>query len=117
METTLAQICAEELGQAPDDITVVHGDTALVPEGVGAFASRGTVVGGNAVLFAARTVKEKLLDVAARRLEASPADLIMAPGRVTVRGSPAWSLNFAVLVTAVPGMQVGADGTVHSATL
>src|SRR2546427_10878770 len=46
METTLAQICAEELGQAPDDITVVHGDTALVPEGVGAFASRGTVVAG-----------------------------------------------------------------------
>src|SRR2546428_685353 len=88
METTLAQICAEELGQAPDDITVVHGDTALVPEGVGAFASRGTVVGGNAVLFAARTVKEKLLDVAARRLEASPADLILAPGRATVRGSP-----------------------------
>ena len=116
METTLAQICAEELGQAPDDITVVHGDTALVPEGVGAFASRGTVVGGNAVLFAARTVKEKLLDVAARRLEASPADLILAPGRVTVRGSPARSLTFADLVTAVPGIPGGADGPVLSAT-
>src|SRR5437016_5045989 len=33
METTLAQMCAEELGQAPDDITVVHGATALVPDG------------------------------------------------------------------------------------
>src|SRR3989442_3144983 len=116
METTLAQICAEELGQALDDITVVHGDTALVPEGVGAFASRGTVVGGTAVLFAARTVKEKLLDVAARRLEASPADLILTPGRVTVRGSPARSLTFADLVTAVPGIPGGADGAVLSAT-
>src|SRR5437867_9276976 len=67
METTLAQICAEGLGQAPDDITVVHGDTALVPEGVGAFASRGTVVGCNAVLFGPRTVKDKLLDVVAWR--------------------------------------------------
>src|SRR5205809_6291693 len=116
METTLGQVCAEELGQAPDDITVVHGDTALVPEGVGAFASRGTVVGGNAVLFAARTVKEKLLDVAARRLEAWAADLSLAPGRVTVRGSPARSIAFAELVASVPGIPGGADGPVPSAT-
>jgi carbon-monoxide dehydrogenase large subunit len=116
METTLAQICAEELGQALDDITVVHGDTALVPEGVGAFASRGTVVGGNAVLFAARTVKEKLLAVAARQLEVSPADLILAPGRVTVRGSPTRSLTFADLVTAASGIPGGADVPGFSAT-
>src|SRR5439155_26491003 len=55
METTLAQNCAEELGQGADDITVVHGSPALVQEGVGALASRGTVVGGNAAVFAART--------------------------------------------------------------
>src|SRR5947208_9286933 len=84
---------------------------------LGVYASRGTVVGGNSVLYAARTVKEKLLDVAARRLEASPADLILAPGRVTVRGSPARSLTFADLVTTVPGMPGGgADGPVLSAT-
>lgn len=116
METVLAQICAEELGQAPDDITVVHGDTALIPEGVGAFASRGAVVGGNAVLFAARTVKEKLLDLAARRLEASPADLVLGPGRVTMRGSPARSLPFADLVAAALGIPGGADGPVLSAS-
>jgi carbon-monoxide dehydrogenase large subunit len=117
METALAQICAEELGQSPDDITVVHGDTDVVPEGVGAFASRGTVVGGNAVFFAARAVKGKLLDLAARRLEAARADLVLGPGQVTVRGSPARGLSFTDLAAAaLPESASAADGPVLSAT-
>ncbi len=75
LETVLAQICAQELGLSMDDVTVGHGDTAEVPDGVGAWGSRATVVAGNAVLAAARTVKERLRERAARGLEAAKEDL------------------------------------------
>jgi len=100
METILAQICAEELRVAVDDVTVVHGDTDRVPYGIGAFASRGTVVAGSAVLLAARAVREKLLDSASRLLEAAPADLVLEAGRVSVRGVPARALGFRDLAAA-----------------
>lgn len=100
LETALAQICADALTLSPDDITVIHGDTALVPYGGGAFASRGAAVGGSAVLIAARAVKDKLLDLAARLLEASRDDLVLDRGRVAVRGAPARTLTFKELAAA-----------------
>ncbi len=100
METILAQICAEELNLSVDDVTVVHGDTDRVPYGIGAFASRGTVVAGSAVLLATRAVKEKLLDCAARLLEAAPADLVLDHRRVSVRGVPARTVTFTELAAA-----------------
>ena len=65
LETTLAQICAGELGLGIDDVTVVHGDTSLAPHSTGTFASRVTVMGGNAVLLAARKLREKVIRLAA----------------------------------------------------
>src|SRR5262249_46605287 len=69
METSLAQVCADELGVRFEDVTVRHGDTDLVPHGSGAFASRGAVLGSGAVQLAARDVRQKVLDAAARQLE------------------------------------------------
>jgi carbon-monoxide dehydrogenase large subunit len=88
IETVLAQICAQELGLAYEDVTVVHGDTAVVPEGVGAWGSRVTVVGGSATLVASGEVKRRLLELASRGLEASPEDLVVEAGAVWVRGAP-----------------------------
>ena len=65
LETTLAQICADELGLDIDDVTVVHGDTSLAPHSTGTFASRVTVMGGNAVLLASRKLREKVVRLAA----------------------------------------------------
>jgi len=65
METMLAQICAGELGLKVDEVAVVHGDTFLAPHGVGTFASRAAVMAGNAVLLAARKVREKVAKMAA----------------------------------------------------
>ena len=65
LETTLAQICADELGLDIDDVTVVHGDTSLAPHSTGTFASRVTVMGGNAVLLASRKLREKVIRLAA----------------------------------------------------
>ena len=73
IETTLAQVCADELGVAPEAITVVHGDSARMPFGVGGFASRGASVALPAAMEAARKVRAKIVRVAAGLLEAAPA--------------------------------------------
>jgi carbon-monoxide dehydrogenase large subunit len=86
VETVFAQLAADVLGVRYEDVTVRYGDTDALPDSVGAFGSRGTVVGGNAVVRAAERVREKILIVAARELEAHPADLELRDGAVHVRG-------------------------------
>ncbi len=87
-ETTFAQIVAEELGLPLDDIEVVHGDTGAISMGWGTYGSRTTVVGGAAIVLAARRVKEKAAKIAAHMLEAGEGDLVFEQGRFFVRGSP-----------------------------
>ena len=67
----MAQIAADELEVPPEAIEVMHTDTDLLPDGVGSWASRSTVVGGSAVMLAAKATAEKALRVAADLLEAS----------------------------------------------
>jgi carbon-monoxide dehydrogenase large subunit len=85
---------------APDDVTVVGGDTAAIPFGVGTFASRSTVVAGSAIVDAGRKVRDKLVRAAAALLEAREDDLEVAGGRVLVRGVPDRALPFARIVQA-----------------
>ncbi len=59
-ETTFAQIVADELGVDIDDVLVAHGDTSLVPYGIGTFGSRSTAVGGTAVYLALQELKAKI---------------------------------------------------------
>ena len=86
LKTALAQICAEQLGVEPDAITVVAGDTGAISLGLGAFASRQTVMAGSAVHVAAVAVREKTLKVAAEMLEVGTDDLELRDGRVEVKG-------------------------------
>jgi len=87
-ETSFAQIVADELGVELDDITVIHGDTAVVASGIGTFGSRATAVGGTAVLQAAQKVMEKAREIAAYLLEADPEDLVFSEGKFSVKGVP-----------------------------
>ncbi|MEK6600481.1 MAG: xanthine dehydrogenase family protein molybdopterin-binding subunit [Candidatus Binatota bacterium] len=87
-ETSFAQIVADEMGVGLDDITVIHGDTAVVASGIGTFGSRATAVGGTAVLQAAQKVMEKAREIAAHLLEADPGDLVFSEGRFSVKGVP-----------------------------
>ncbi|HEY3128483.1 MAG TPA: molybdopterin cofactor-binding domain-containing protein, partial [Acidobacteriota bacterium] len=87
-ETSFAQIVADELGIELDDITVIHGDTAAVPKGIGTFGSRATAVGGIAVYQSAQKVKEKARELASHLLEVDPDDLNFAEGRFSVKGVP-----------------------------
>ncbi|MGI9557207.1 MAG: xanthine dehydrogenase family protein molybdopterin-binding subunit [Solirubrobacterales bacterium] len=87
-QTTLAQICASELGVSVEDVRVVQGDTHSTPyDAAGSIGSRTAVVGGVAVMRASRQIRAKLLDLAAHMLEASSADLEIADGRVVVKGA------------------------------
>jgi aerobic carbon-monoxide dehydrogenase large subunit len=92
-ETSFAQIVADELGVELDDITVVHGDTATVPKGIGTFGSRATAVGGTAIYQSAQKVKEKAREIASHLLEVDPDDLNFAEGRFSVKGVPKQGLT------------------------
>ncbi len=85
--TALAQIVAEELGLRFDDVSVIHGDTDVVPWDIGAFASHTTYMGGRAAQMAAAELKKQLLERAAESLETSPVDLQIEKGAIRVRGS------------------------------
>ena len=77
-ETTFAQIAADELGVDIDDISVLHGDTAIVQYGIGTFGSRGTAIGGTALYFALQELKEKIKKYGAMLLESD--DVSFADG-------------------------------------
>ena len=90
--TTLAQIAAAELGARFDDVTVVAGDTALVPYGMGTGGSRVAANAGPAVARTAREVREKATRVAAEMLECAPQDIRVEDGLVHVAGLPTKSV-------------------------
>jgi carbon-monoxide dehydrogenase large subunit len=94
-ETVFAQVCAEYLGAAFDDIRVRGGDTTLVPFGYGTGASRVAVNTGNAVAVAAADVKVKACRVAARLLECAPEDVRIEEGRAFVVGAPGRAIPLA----------------------
>jgi carbon-monoxide dehydrogenase large subunit len=93
-ETTFAQMVADQFGVSFDDVVVLHGDTAVVKQGVGTFGSRSQAVGGTALHMAATKVKKKMAAFAASLLEASEEDLVFENGTIGVKGSPASSLKF-----------------------
>ena len=117
LETTLAQIAADELGVTPEDVTVITGDTAGVEHGTGSFASRAAVVGGSAVALAARDVRDKARLLASRALGCAEADLEQSDAAFTDRGRPERRVSFADLArlagaaTAALGADPGLEST------
>ena len=99
-ETVFAQVCAEYLGVAFDDIRVRGGDTTLVPFGYGTGASRVAVNTGNAVAVAAAEVKVKACRVAAGLLECAPDDVRIEDGRAFVVGAPGRAIPLAQVARA-----------------
>jgi carbon-monoxide dehydrogenase large subunit/6-hydroxypseudooxynicotine dehydrogenase subunit gamma len=104
-ETTLAQICAAVLDCPAEDVVVRHGDTALLPSGEGTYASRAAIMGGSAVHGATLALKDEIVKRAAAMLEASPYDLVLADGRVSVAGVPSRAVSLAALADAAPPLE------------
>jgi len=107
----MAQICADALGTGLDHIRVIHGQTDRIERGMGAFASRVTVMTGAAVTIAAAKLRSELLAVAGRLLQTSSDRLAVAGDRVIVRDAPAGpSLRLAEIAQAANG-ELSAEAT------
>jgi carbon-monoxide dehydrogenase large subunit len=87
LETTLAQIVADDLGAKFEDIRVVQGDSDGVPMSTGSYASRSAVLGGGAAKHASEILREKIKKVASHLLEASAEDIDVDGSRATVAGT------------------------------
>ena len=94
-ETTFAQMLADQFGVPLEHVTIHHGDTAVVKQGIGTFGSRSQAVGGAALHLAGGKVKAKMAKFAAALLEAHEADLVFESGRIAVAGTPAAAKSFA----------------------
>lgn len=117
-DTTFAQIAAEVLHVDLDAVTVLSGDSAVVPRGVGTFGSRSTTIGGSALLRTLEKIKAKATAIASHLLEAAPADLEWNSGRIHVRGAPDRGVSLKDVAAAAyqpgrlpPGMEMGLDAS------
>jgi len=108
LETTTAQLVAENLGIDFEDVTVRQGDTDSAPFGPGTGGSRSGPMIGQAVTEASLELRDKVVAIAAHLLEAAPEDLEIADGVVSVQGTPTKS---------VPVQQVANTAYQQSATL
>ena len=112
-ETAMAQICAETLGVDYRRVRVVHGQTDRIRFGIGAHASRATVMTGGAVHVAAAQVRQKALSLAAELLQTPAEQLDIVDGVVIRRDAPdGASISLATLARDnAPGQEVAATGT------
>jgi carbon-monoxide dehydrogenase large subunit len=101
-ETSFAQIAADELGVDMSDVTVIHGDTAIVQYGIGTFGSRATAVGGTAVLIAIQKLKEKAAKIAAHMMQCDAATVSFEAGKYSRQAASA-----AAAGTSEPVVPVG----------
>lgn len=114
-ETAFAQIASDALGGVPmERITVLHGDTQTVQEGIGTMGSRGIPVCGPAVQKSSDGVRRKLIRIAAHMLEASEDDIQQDGETFSVLGTPGSEVSLAeVALTAYKphklpeGMDIG----------
>ena len=102
-DTTLAQVVAEVLAVAPEQVKILEGDTQHIAMGTGTFASRTAALAGSAVYQAAQVVKDKILEIAAQRLEASREDLEIKDGTVQVSGVPQKAIQLGQLAFEAGG--------------
>ncbi len=87
-ETVVAQICADKLGVDYRKVRVIHGQTDRIEYGIGAHATRATVMTGNATAIAADKVRAKALDMASQLLQTDPARLAIIDGKIVRSEAP-----------------------------
>jgi carbon-monoxide dehydrogenase large subunit len=121
VETTMAQVVADELGCSFDDVRVMQGDSASSPYGVGTGGSRTAAIAGGAARAASIPLREKVAAIAAHMLEASVEDLDVANSLVTVKGDPTTAVPFAQVAALAymntdglpPGLVPGLEASVR----
>ena len=114
-ETTFAQMLADQFGVPIEHITILHGDTGVVKQGIGTFGSRSQAVGGAALHMAGTKVKAKMAKFAAALLEAHEDDLVFENGTIVGEGragvrrsrSRTWPRYAYMPVPLPPGLEPG----------
>ena len=113
-ETTFAQMLADQFSVPIEHVTILHGDTGIVKQGIGTFGSRSQAVAGTALHLAGGKVKKKMAQFAAAMLEASEDDIVFENGTIGVKGAPASAKPFAAIagyayvpVPLPPGLEPG----------
>ena len=109
--TAFAMLVQEELGIPMDKIEVIHGDTDLIPEGTGTYASRSLQLGGSAVHNAAIEVRDEAARKAAGLFEAAEADVVLdkATGTWHIAGDPDKSLTWGQVAASAEGKTLTAN--------
>jgi CO/xanthine dehydrogenase Mo-binding subunit len=107
LSTALAQIAAETLGMAFEDVLIMFSDTSTSPDSGPTVASRSVVMVGNAVAHACNQLRDRILGVAAKHFfKADPRDLTMQAGKIFVTGRPEKSEKLAVVAAKAYTSQV-----------
>jgi len=110
VETAMAQICAETLGVDYASVNVIHGQTDRIGRGLGAFASRVTVMTGEATKRASTKLRAQALTLAAELMQADAAQLDIIDGEIVrIGGATGPSMKLADLARARPGELVAED--------
>ncbi len=119
LETTVIQLAADALGVSIDDVSTIQGDTAVTPFGAGTGGSRSGSMTAGAVGEVAAILREKLVAIAAHRLEAAEADIELSDSRASVRGTPTAGITLAEMASLAyfqpqalpPGMPAGLEAS------
>jgi aerobic carbon-monoxide dehydrogenase large subunit len=102
VETVIAQICADTLGVHYANVQVIHGQTDRIARGMGAFASRVTVMCGEATRLAATRLRVRVLQAAAELMQTAPDALDIVNGEIVRTGRPGPSMPMAELARTQP---------------
>jgi carbon-monoxide dehydrogenase large subunit len=119
LETAAVQLTADALGVPIEDVSTIQGDTAVTPYGAGTGGSRSGAMIAGAVAATASVLREKVLAIAAHKLEAAVQDMELADGRAFVRGTPTAGLSLAQVAEIAyfktgrlpPGVSSGLEAT------
>ena len=119
IETTVIQLTADALGVDIDDVATIQGDTALTGFGAGAAGSRSASMTAGAVRETTAVLRDRLVAIAAHKLEAAPDDIELGNSRASVRGAPSVGISFADLAAMAyfepqslpPGVPAGLEAS------
>lgn len=119
LETTVAQLAADALGVRLEDVRVFQGDTATSGFGAGIAGSRSGSMTAGAIRDTAKVLRDRIVAIAAHKLEASPDDIELHESQASVRGTPAATVPLAEIATIAylapqglpPGIPAGLEAT------
>ena len=114
LETTLSQLCSAELGIPIERVSLSWGDTDVIPQGLGTFASRSLSVGGSAVLQACRELESTLVAKSAEILGRAAADLRYEDGGITDALNGSRIFSFDELLSRIGDVKVSTKFTLRA---